>query len=153
MHQSAYHFLFCELSYLSTYKGGHGVGQEQGDFDSAFRNQECRLTIKRLGINQAFMRNGQRGMPLLPVALKIQFKYILLWPPLPHATKLWNEKPLVNCICIWFILCLQIYLLSVIVRRLGLLCKLIVLDLKIQKASFAWNEAYLSSIAMFQVHN
>lgn len=64
------------------------MGQEQGDFDSAFRNQECRLTNKRLSMNQAFIRNGQRGMPLLLVVLKIQFKYIFLWPPLPHATML-----------------------------------------------------------------
>lgn len=38
----------------------------------------------------------------------------------------------------------QIYLLSIAVRRLDLLCKRIVLDLKIQKASFAWSGAHSS---------
>lgn len=93
---------------------------------------------QNLSVNQAFLRREPRGMPLLLVVLTVLFsKYAAVATTAPcscaqpHLHLVPSES-------------FQIYLLSVTVRRLGLLCKLIFLDLEIQKASFAWSGAHSS---------
>ena len=141
-------------THLSIYKDAHWVGWEQGDCESAFRKYKCRLTIKRLSQNQAFMRSQERRMSLLCVVWKIQF--IMYITEANTATCSYSLKwKLIGQVylCLVQLVSFQIYLLSVIVRRLGLICKLIVLYLKTKKVSFAWDGTHLRFIAVFQVHN